>query len=523
MSRDPVLSSIPEHKESEEVIKWVPKKKHEVLKAKYKCLKKLFQIYDANVIGMLPETIPDEPIEQEEHKHRKRRSRRTKTDACAGTTEVSSGDVNDELDSSIPTVIKDLNSQVSQVIVRSSRTSIIKRNEYTQDSKENISVKSEKYSECSEDRYYIVNPRRKPTRFQCFLQRIFGIRRASYNYNTHGYAASDNHICNRYTKRRRHGLRFRRMKQSMKIHSEIALRDLKSPVIMTYVQSVQRNCLADTTPRQCPFLGCNTMLYGIINYNDHLNLCHFPERRYVCHYCHEGFLTEEERFSHENEHLGIPKLKPSVVTTAPSEGSSKITCVTQTDPEIPKSDVPEDKLKKIVSFFDKLTNEHAVVEVKKNRSCEYTTDTGSKSSSDSQNESVPRRYNNDSVKVSSCVQFHRKSRMSSDESDLTSFLCDSPKRCQLCGEKFMHRHQLNLHVDLHHRANQRFSKFHSCAGIVNTERTVVESSCASNTTMELSCDQSTNIVYYTSVESINRSVESSVGYKWEPGTKIIRV
>ncbi|VVC95008.1 unnamed protein product [Leptidea sinapis] len=84
-------------------------------------------------------------------------------------------------------------------------------------------------------------------------------------------------------------------------------------------------------------------------------------------------------------------------------------------------------------------------------------------------------------------------------------------------------HQLNLHVDLHHRANQRFSKFHSCAGIVNTERTVVESSCASNTTMELSCDQSTNIVYYTSVESINRSVESSVGYKWEPGTKIIRV
>lgn len=46
------LTSIPE-KEEEKKVKWVPKKKHEVLKAKYKCLKKLFQIYDASVIGML--------------------------------------------------------------------------------------------------------------------------------------------------------------------------------------------------------------------------------------------------------------------------------------------------------------------------------------------------------------------------------------------------------------------------------------------------------------------------------------
>lgn len=45
------LTSIPEKQEQEGKIKWVPKKKHEVLKAKYKCLKKLFQIYDASVIG----------------------------------------------------------------------------------------------------------------------------------------------------------------------------------------------------------------------------------------------------------------------------------------------------------------------------------------------------------------------------------------------------------------------------------------------------------------------------------------
>lgn len=51
MFRKDPLTSIPERSEIEEPLKWVPKKKHEVLKAKYKCLKKLFQIYDASVIG----------------------------------------------------------------------------------------------------------------------------------------------------------------------------------------------------------------------------------------------------------------------------------------------------------------------------------------------------------------------------------------------------------------------------------------------------------------------------------------
>lgn len=119
--------------------------------------------------------------------------------------------------------------------------------------------------------YHLINEKRarlKPTRFQCFIQRIFGIRRKnSYkNYvppNGHIYAASDNNISDSFCeKRRRRGLRFRRIRRPKKIQSEITLRDVDSPVILTYVQSVQRSCLADITPRQCPILGCLMISYG---------------------------------------------------------------------------------------------------------------------------------------------------------------------------------------------------------------------------------------------------------------------
>ncbi|RVE53160.1 hypothetical protein evm_002257 [Chilo suppressalis] len=94
-----VLTSIPETSEEEEVKKWVPKKKHDVLKAKYKCLKKLFQVYDASVIGILPEPCAAETEYRDvddsssRSRCRRKRSHRTKTDACAGTTELTSGDV----------------------------------------------------------------------------------------------------------------------------------------------------------------------------------------------------------------------------------------------------------------------------------------------------------------------------------------------------------------------------------------------------------------------------------------------
>lgn len=292
--KQPTLTSIPERNETEDeqVTKWVPKKKHEVLKAKYKCLKKLFQIYDASVIGILPESYaPDEYTEDDAKStsKRKKRSHRTKTDACAGTREPSSGDVSirsdEDKDSIATAVIRDL--KIKKCLSTSTQMESQASKEFkyaaTQDSRDNLMLDRNmsadgdrqgcEFTQTSEPHqipYRLVTekrPRLKPTRFQCFLQRIFGIRRDK-NYvlpNGHIYAASDNISDSYCEKRRRRGLRFRRLRRPKKIQSEIALRDLNSPVILTYVQSVQRSCLADTTPRHCPMVGCLMISYGKYN------------------------------------------------------------------------------------------------------------------------------------------------------------------------------------------------------------------------------------------------------------------
>lgn len=117
--------------------------------------------------------------------------------------------------------------------------------------------------------------------------------------------------------------------------------------------------------------------------------------------------------------------------------------------------------------------------------------------------------------------------------------------------------------------HDKFSKFHSCAGIlnirptnhvdmisedgkinvqsvgrshsgirrINTSSTLTQESFSEisrrKSDESLSYDPSTNIVYYTSLESVKKpSVVNSIvkkvrtginPYKWEPGTKIIRV
>lgn len=117
------------------------------------------------------------------------------------------------------------------------------------------------------------------------------------------------------------------------------------------------------------------------------------------------------------------------------------------------------------------------------------------------------------------------------------------------------RRQLSLHVDLEHRTHDKFSKFHSCAGITNytsnpfrAKRSTMQledgkinvqssdmrsiktsSSLKSqdfNVTSEgsLSGDPSTNIIYFESNGKVTNKVQSGISsYKWEPGTKIIRV
>lgn len=259
MYKQEALTSIPEKDETDdEIVKWVPKKKHEVLKAKYKCLKKLFQIYDASVIGILPQP-DDNPIEEEEQRcHRRRRSRRTRTDACAGTTEESSGDVTVETERAVAeTVIRDLKLVKEKESVK---------DESTQDSKEDLTSISET-SDYQKSRVAIHHFKtgRRPTRFQIFLQRILGIKQDRCGYtlpNDRVYPSSDNNISNRYERRRRRGLRFRRIRRPKKIYSDLSLGDVKSPVILSYVQSAQKSCLMDTTPRHCPIVGCRMISYG---------------------------------------------------------------------------------------------------------------------------------------------------------------------------------------------------------------------------------------------------------------------
>lgn len=94
------------------------------------------------------------------------------------------------------------------------------------------------------------------------------------------------------------------------------------------------------------------------------------------------------------------------------------------------------------------------------------------------------------------------------------------------------RRQLSLHLDLEHKCHERFSKFHSCAGIINrsnddsTVKSEIEPTTTSNET--LTYDPSTNIIYYTSTESLEKCIHNenqneNFLYKWEPETKIIRV
>ncbi|XP_046974901.1 uncharacterized protein LOC124541113 [Vanessa cardui] len=540
-NKQPTLTSIPEQIErNEETLKWVPKKKHEVLKAKYKCLKKLFQIYDASVIGILPQNYTDQQP-HDEITHRRKRSHRTKTDACAGTTEISSGDI---LENEAVTVMNELK------LSRNSSSQIIKSNTTLSNARDDKSTQDSNDSSVGDasDIHYAQNliHRKKPTRFQIFLQRILGIRAKSYPYG-----GSDNNIT-RFERRRRNRLQFRRFRRPRKTNSDIALRDSKGPIILSYVQSIQRSYLTDTTPRHCPMVGCKMISYGIINYNDHLNLCHFPDRKFICHYCHEGFTKEYDKVLHENEHIGITKFNAQV-TSAPSTAryTTKIASNTQTDPEVQKSDVPEEKLKKIVSFFDKISDpEHVLAEIKNSSSGQnfqtfhpYTKTTDNESDTTKSDSSSNQKTITEKKGYSSSHFQNKESKTSLDSDSTTKYL---PVRCQLCGEIFEHRRQLNLHVDLEHRINDKFSKFHSCAGILNHNRktdnllhnvkslsTSTDNAESTNKSVDnLSYDPSTNIVYFTSTESVDKNsdkrnivqnVQNGFCYKWEPCTSVVRI
>lgn len=289
MSRTtPALTSIPETDE-EKPVKWVPKKKHEVLKAKYKCLKKLFQIYDASMVAMMPQNQP-EIVEPTPKKCRKKK--RQKLDSYVDYSESNHGDISDMQSETFCSISREyITEQRSFASNLHSERSI---NASTQDSRSSIICKSvvTLQKECNHTQtqnqiepipqatpqqiqhpvpYLVFNekpqifqppPRyvekRRLTRFQSFLLRILGIRREQTCKpyvlpNGHILASSENNIVHR----KRRGLRFRRFKRPK---SESAMD--KDPGILNYVQCAQRNCLLDTTPRQCPIVGCRMMFYG---------------------------------------------------------------------------------------------------------------------------------------------------------------------------------------------------------------------------------------------------------------------
>lgn len=273
-----------------------------------------------------------------------------------------------------------------------------------------------------------------------------------------------------------------------------------------------------------------------------MNFCHFPARKFNCHYCHEGFQNEKDKLLHENEHLGIPKL--NLTSPLALSNTSRNSNDNQTEPK----EVPRDKLKKIVSFYDKIVqNEHSYSDYKNctfseshipsHRSCQSE----SNISSDDTNE----KKTNPCQSTANC----RRPMEKCLESELGS---SGPIKCPICSEHFEHRRELSLHVDLEHRAHKKYSKFNSCAGLsdrkidcITTDGTLnVQSMSGSNTTLcrdeicttlqEGSQKNSTNVVHNADSEMMSRNnstlsnivqkVKSGIKcYKWEPGTKIIHV
>lgn len=202
-----------------------------------------------------------------------------------------------------------------------------------------------------------------------------------------------------------------------------------TPLLPYTIEEYKRDAL--------PFI----IISGIINYNDHLNLCHFGDRKFICHYCHEGFEREYDKFLHENEHIGISKLGTNISTPSTTRQSFKKASNTQTDPEMTKCDVPEDKLKKIVSFFDKITDpDQILTEIKKNRFSE----SNMQQSKTDTNETAEDSEDSSDKRTVSCVNLHRKvdksKCTSSGESEVTSkHQFSSPVTCHLCGETFNYR------------------------------------------------------------------------------------
>lgn len=237
------LRSIPENTETNEIevppTRWVPKKKHEVLKAKYICLKKLFQVYDATLYAY-PDAFAPEKVEQPAMRRRKRRTHRCMADALVGTASELISEKITTQDTECTCKSQTVAKLESEMTFDTGATECSSRecNTQTMTTPHPIHIP-----------HLQLNEKRKLTRFQCFIHRMIGISSNRMDLNVCG----DNHSRHRRT------FRIKRASRAKRVQSECGLRD---PSILSYVQNVQRNCLMDSTPRKCPIVGCKCMLYG---------------------------------------------------------------------------------------------------------------------------------------------------------------------------------------------------------------------------------------------------------------------
>lgn len=263
--REITLTSIPEREEIYEPSRWVPKKKHEVLVAKYKCLKKLFQIYDASIIGAINDNNTEETDLVSEEKCE---SYKIKSDACAATSDLR---ICSETSMKFNVNKKDINveSECNKKESNFNCTCQCKLPSETKFNNEQI-MKECGFTQTQEFDQPHESDNKKPrlTKFQIFVSRLFGIKPQNNAYmmpSNHIIAASENNIINNFGKRRRKRGIILRRRRPKKVQSESVLQNYEND-ILNYVHSVQRNCLLDTTVRQCPIMGCNNKFYGKEDY-----------------------------------------------------------------------------------------------------------------------------------------------------------------------------------------------------------------------------------------------------------------
>lgn len=218
---------------------------------------------------------------------------------------------------------------------------------------------------------------------------------------------------------------------------------------------------------------------------------------------------------HENEHLGISKLNLTSPITS-KESYTKYNGLKDSN------EVSKDKLKKIVSFFDKFVDhdkdrnefskKKVYSEVKLSRVCSSSV-SGKTVCVKEENKEKGSTHNILKSKSSS----HKQTVLNNHNNVI---------KCHICDQIFTNRRQLGVHVDIEHRMHNKFSKFHSCTGIIDTNRKKHDSLnyvSGDGTLKVQSLEESASIsdsIDNFSIVTQNSSLKSDVTISFDPSTSV---